>query len=68
MILYNGNDHVGESYGPDDVTSDDFLAVFMNNGYIEFAFNAGDGITIIRYFNIANIHKLIPKNNAVTLV
>ena len=31
-----------------DVNSEDFLAVFMSKGYLEFAFNAGDGITLIR--------------------
>ena len=32
-----------------DVNSGDFLAVFLSKGYLEFAFNAGDGITIIRW-------------------
>ena len=31
-----------------DINSEDFLAVFMSKGYLEFAFNAGDGTTIIR--------------------
>ena len=31
-----------------DVNSEDFLAVFLSKGYLEFAFNAGDGITLIR--------------------
>ena len=38
-----------------DVNSEDFLAVFLSKGYLEFAFNAGDGITLIRYDKLLHI-------------
>ena len=49
LIFYNGND-MDNTDNPNkkDVNAEDFLAVFMSKGYLEFAFNAGDGTTIIR--------------------
>ena len=41
LILYNG-----DRSNPNG----DFVAVFLSQGYIEFAFDAGDGATIVRYF------------------
>ena len=46
LIFYNGNDMFDPN--ENDVNSGDFLAVFLSKGYLEFAFNAGDGITLIR--------------------
>ena len=48
LIFYNGNDMFDSENSEKDVNSGDFLAVFLSKGYLEFAFNAGDGITIIR--------------------
>ena len=48
LIFYNGNDMEADSSKVTDVNSEDFLAVFISKGYLEFAFNAGDGITMIR--------------------
>ena len=49
LIFYNGNDMLAvNNFRDNDVNSEDFLAVFMSKGYLEFAFNAGDGITLIR--------------------
>ena len=50
LIFYNGNDmdNINPNSKMQSVNSEDFLAVFMSKGYLEFAFNAGDGITIIR--------------------
>ncbi len=45
LILYNGNSN-GDDF---DGESDDFIALYLINGYVEFAFNAGDGVTIVRY-------------------
>ena len=48
LIFYNGNDMFDPENDNRDVNSGDFLAVFLSKGYLEFAFNAGDGITLIR--------------------
>ena len=48
MIFYNGNDMADADLRETDVNAEDFLAIFMSKGYLEFAFNAGDGITLIR--------------------
>ena len=40
LILYNG-----DRSNPNG----DFVAVFLSQGYIEFAFDAGDGATVVRY-------------------
>ena len=37
LLLFNGDHHDG-----------DFVAVFLNQGFLEFAFDAGDGVTVIR--------------------
>ena len=39
LILYNGDQN-----NPNG----DFVAIFLSNGFIEFAFDAGDGATIVR--------------------
>jgi hypothetical protein len=39
LILYNGDQ--GDTNG-------DFVAVFLSQGFIEFAFDAGDGVTLVR--------------------
>ena len=39
LILYNG-----DRSNPNG----DFVAVFLSQGYIEFAFDAGDGATVVR--------------------
>ncbi len=44
LILYNGNSN-GDDF---DGESDDFIALYLINGFVEFAFNAGDGVTIVR--------------------
>lgn len=41
LILYNG-DH--------NNPNGDFVAVFLSGGFIQFAFDAGDGVTLVRYF------------------
>ena len=44
MILYNGN-----ANGYDlDGDNEDFIAIFLSRGFVEFAFNAGDGVTLVR--------------------
>ena len=37
LILYNGDHHDG-----------DFVAIFLSQGFLEFAFDAGDGVTVVR--------------------
>jgi hypothetical protein len=39
LILYNGDRTDGQG---------DFMAVFMNQGYLEFAFDVGNGIAVAR--------------------
>ena len=39
LILYNGDQN-----NPNG----DFVAIFLSNGFIKFAFDAGDGATIVR--------------------
>ena len=39
LILYNGDRNDGQG---------DFMAVFMNQGYLEFAFDVGNGIAVAR--------------------
>ena len=39
LLLYNGNRNDGKG---------DFMAVFLNQGYVEFAFDLGNGISIAR--------------------
>ena len=39
LILYNGNRNDGKG---------DFVAVFLNQGFVEFAFDLGNGIAIAR--------------------
>ena len=38
LLLFNGDHHDG-----------DFVALFLNQGFLEFAFDAGDGVTVVRY-------------------
>ncbi|XP_059078305.1 pikachurin-like [Tigriopus californicus] len=39
LILYNGNNNDG---------SGDFLALFLSRGFVEFAFDNGDGVALVR--------------------
>lgn len=39
LLLYNGNRNDGQG---------DFMAIFLNQGFVEFAFDLGNGITIAR--------------------
>ncbi len=39
LLLYNGDRNDGQG---------DFMAVFLNQGYVEFAFDLGNGIVIVR--------------------
>jgi hypothetical protein len=39
LILYNGNNNDGVG---------DFLALFLSRGFVEFAFDNGDGVTLVR--------------------
>ena len=39
LILYNG-----DQSNPNG----DFVALFLSQGFIEFAFDAGDGVTVVR--------------------
>ena len=43
LLLYNGNRNDGQG---------DFMAIFLNQGFVGFAFDLGNGITIARYNNI----------------
>ena len=45
LILYNGDQN-----NPNG----DFVAIFLSQGFIEFAFDAGDGATIVRYKDFRN--------------
>ena len=47
LLLYNGNRNDGQG---------DFMAIFLNQGFVEFAFDLGNGITIARS-EIWNIYK-----------
>ena len=31
-----------------DGDNEDFIAIFLSRGFVEFAFNAGDGVTLVR--------------------
>ena len=39
LIMYNGNNNDG---------SGDFLALFLSRGFVEFAFDNGDSVTLVR--------------------
>ena len=39
LLLYNGNRNDGQG---------DFMAIFLNQGFVEFAFDLGSGISVVR--------------------
>ena len=39
LLLYNGNRSDGQG---------DFMAIFLNQGFVEFAFDLGSGISVVR--------------------
>jgi hypothetical protein len=40
LLLYNGDRDDGQG---------DFMAIFLNQGFLEFAFDVGNGVAIARY-------------------
>ncbi len=40
LLLYNGDRDDGQG---------DFMAIFLNKGFLEFAFDVGNGVAIARY-------------------
>jgi hypothetical protein len=41
LLLYNGDRDDGQG---------DFMAIFLNQGFLEFAFDVGNGVAIARYY------------------
>jgi len=46
LILYNGNRNDGKG---------DFLALFLNQGFVEFAFDLGNGISSTRSVGVVSV-------------
>ena len=46
LVLYNGNSNDGAG---------DFLALFLSRGFVEFAFDNGDGVALVRYSTAQNV-------------